>query len=44
LGTQKEGVNFEPVWKDFEDAVKSLSYEDDRKISERAIDILSKSG
>lgn len=39
-GTQQEGENFEPIWADFENGVKSLTFKDDQLIAQKAIDVL----
>ncbi len=39
-GTQQEGEDFEPVWADLDNAVKSLTFDDDRQIAQKVIDVL----
>ncbi|KAF5659078.1 nudix domain-containing protein [Fusarium heterosporum] len=43
-GTQQEDEDFETVWISFEDAGSILSHEDDRRIAQRAIDMVSNHG
>ncbi|KAM0199140.1 hypothetical protein ACHAPA_001629 [Fusarium lateritium] len=38
-GTQQENEDFDTIWTDFRDVGSVLSYEDDRQIAQRAIDI-----
>jgi 8-oxo-dGTP pyrophosphatase MutT (NUDIX family) len=38
-GTQQENEDFDTIWSDFRDVGSVLSYEDDRRIAQKAIDI-----
>jgi 8-oxo-dGTP pyrophosphatase MutT (NUDIX family) len=42
-GTQQEGEETEPVWADLNDAVQSLTFDDDRQIAQAVINIVSTS-
>ena len=37
--TQQEGEDFEPIWADLDTAVESLTFEDDKLIAQKAIDV-----
>ncbi|KAM0346427.1 hypothetical protein ACHAPU_005491 [Fusarium lateritium] len=43
-GTQQEGEDFETIWAGFDDARSLLSYQDDSRIVQKAIDIVRSSG
>lgn len=40
-GTQQEGEDFEPVWAHLDNAVQSLTFDDDKRIAQRVIDLYS---
>ncbi|KAK2750166.1 hypothetical protein FQN57_004662 [Myotisia sp. PD_48] len=43
-GTQQEGEDFEPIWAELDSGIQSLTFDDDRRIAQAVIDIVSRSG
>lgn len=39
VGTQEEGEDFDPLWTDFENAVQTLTFDDDKQIAETVIEL-----
>ena len=43
LGTQQEWEDFEALWMDYEDVVTALTWEDDKKVARKAIELFKAS-